>query len=67
MTTVIYILTIIFGIVCFGIVKTKRYKVMPLICTIMFIFFNRVLKLSLSYLSVYHMVKFWFIRWERLY
>lgn len=39
MTTVIYILTIIFGIVCFGIVKTKRYKVMPLICTIMFISF----------------------------
>lgn len=39
MTIIIYILTILFGIVCFKIVKTKRCKVMPLICSIMFISF----------------------------
>ena len=35
----LYFLTIVFGIVCFGIIKKKRYKVMPLICLIMFICF----------------------------
>lgn len=39
MTILIYILTITFGIVCFRIMKTKRYKAMPLICSIMFISF----------------------------
>ena len=35
----LYFLTIAFGIVCFVIMKKKRYKVMPLICLIMFICF----------------------------
>ena len=35
----LYFLTIVFGIVCFVIMKKKRYKVMPLICLIMFICF----------------------------
>ena len=39
MTILIYFLTIVFGIVCFVIMKKKRYKVMPLICLIMFICF----------------------------
>lgn len=33
----LYFLTMVFGIVCFVIMKKKRYKVMPLICLIMFI------------------------------
>lgn len=35
----LYFLTMVFGIVCFVIMKKKRYKVMPLICLIMFICF----------------------------
>ena len=35
----LYFLTIVVGIVCFVIMKKKRYKVMPLICLIMFICF----------------------------
>ena len=35
----LYFLTMVFGIVCFGIIKKKRYKVMPLIYLIMFICF----------------------------
>lgn len=36
MTILIYFLTIVFGIVCFVIMKKKRYKVRSLICLIMF-------------------------------
>ncbi|HGT0129286.1 hypothetical protein RYE12_18265 [Clostridioides difficile] len=54
MTILIYILTIVFGIVCFGIIRTKRYKIMPLICLIMFICFIScgiisILSLTLPY------------------
>ena len=50
----LYFLTIVFGIVCFGIIKKKRYKVMPLICLIMFICFIgcgivSILSLTLPY------------------
>ena len=54
MTILIYFLTIVFGIVCFVIMKKKRYKVMPLICLIMFICFIgcgivSILSLTLPY------------------
>ena len=39
MAVLIYILTIVFGIVCFRIIRTKRYKIMPFISLIMFICF----------------------------
>lgn len=39
MAIAIYILTIIFGIVCFKMIKMKRYKVMPFICFTMFLSF----------------------------
>ena len=50
----LYFLTIAFGIVCFVIMKKKRYKVMPLICLIMFICFIgcgivSILSLTLPY------------------
>lgn len=32
MTFIIYSLTVLFAIACFGIIKKKRYKVMPFIC-----------------------------------
>lgn len=52
--SLIYFLTIVFGIVCFVIMKKKRYKVMPLICLIMFICFIgcgiiSILSLTLPY------------------
>lgn len=49
MTILIYFLTIVFGIVCFVIMKKKRYKVMPLICLIMFICFIGCGIISLVY------------------
>ena len=49
MTILIYFLTIVFGIVCFVIMKKKRYKVMPLICLIMFICFIGFGIISLVY------------------
>ena len=54
MTILIYFLTIVFGIVCFVIMQKKRYKVMPLICLIMFICFIgcgivSILSLTLPY------------------
>ena len=45
----LYFLTIAFGIVCFVIMKKKRYKVMPLICLIMFICFIGFGIISLVY------------------
>ena len=45
----LYFLTMVFGIVCFVIMKKKRYKVMPLICLIMFICFIGCGIISLVY------------------
>lgn len=39
MTIIIYILTILFGILSFFIIKNKRYKTMPFICLIIFLSF----------------------------
>lgn len=39
MTIIIHILTVLFAIACLGIIKKKRYKVMPLIYSIIFISF----------------------------
>lgn len=66
MTILIYFLTIVFGIVCFVIMKKKRYKVMPLICLIMFICFIGCGIVSILSLTL-PMVRFWFIHWEQLY
>lgn len=60
MAVLIYILTIVFGIVCFRIIRTKRYKIMPFISLIMFICFIScgfisILSIALPYgkLAVY--------------
>lgn len=54
MTILIYFLTIGFGIVCYVIMKKKRYKDMPLICLIKFVGFIgcrivSILSLTLPY------------------